>query len=214
MNFDDAYLISHYGVSRESIEKLHVYEALLRKWQKAINIVSGSSLDHIWQRHIIDSLQLLSYLPQVDLNKDAFRLLDLGSGGGFPGLVIAILRPDLHVTLLDADQRKMQFLKAVSRETAIDCDFVNQRLDTYLDQNPTVPDVITARGFSSLYNILNWTELFHDQGKSLQYILLKGEQAKEEIAEAQKTYKFDLNMHASITNKDAKVLMISNVSKL
>src|SRR5690348_16102800 len=92
-------------VSRETRDRLEAYVHTLGRWQKAVNLVSKPSLEDIWVRHILDSAQLLPLMP-----KQAERLVDLGSGGGFPGLVLAALRPELDVTLIEADARKGAFL--------------------------------------------------------------------------------------------------------
>ena len=103
-------------VSRETIDRLSIYANLLEKWNPRINLVSRSTLDDLWSRHIVDSAQLFELAPVT-----AKHWVDLGSGGGFPGLVIAILakelRPELEVVLVESDQRKCAFLRTVSRET-------------------------------------------------------------------------------------------------
>ena len=132
------------AVSRETMAQLFLYEQLLIKWQAAINLVSRKTIDDVWQRHILDSLQLLKYLPpapDVDADTgaenegvdvmtsadadvetdnaapDKIVLADIGSGAGFPGLVLAIARPDIAVHLIESDQKKCSFLRTVSRET-------------------------------------------------------------------------------------------------
>ena len=83
-----------FDVSRETIARLATYEALLRQWQKAVNLVAPSTLDAVWHRHFADSAQLLSLAPA------ARTWVDLGSGAGFPGLVVAILLAALPLPML------------------------------------------------------------------------------------------------------------------
>lgn len=211
LSFSDDTLMERFCVSRESIEKLRIYEALLYKWQKAINIVSQKSLADAWIRHFVDSVQLLPLLPEGPM-----KILDLGSGGGFPGLVIAILRPDCEITLLDSDQRKMQFLQTVSRETGTACQFAPMRLDNYcvkVLEEGALPDCITARGFSALPNILDWTQALNEQ-KPLRYVLLKGGAAEGEVESARKGFDFSCVSRESITDEHAAILQISDVCKL
>ena len=101
------------NVSRETMERLKIYQKLLEEWQKKINLVSSSTLPSLWKRHFEDSLQLLPYLPEKKGS-----IIDLGTGAGFPGLVLAIVLPEkLKVTLVESDFKKCLFLETVSRET-------------------------------------------------------------------------------------------------
>lgn len=208
LDYSDEYLMDEFGVSRESMDHLRHYHALLLKWQKAINIVSNNSLAESWERHFVDSLQLLKHIPD-----GAHKLVDLGSGGGFPAMVLAIARRDLDVTLVDSDQRKAQFLKAVSRETIGNSVGVrSERVENVLLD--LAPDLITARGFSSLRTILEMVEPLLATRPALKLLLLKGERAAEEIEEARTLYAFECDSQPSLTNPLAAVLSISNVSKL
>jgi 16S rRNA G527 N7-methylase RsmG len=115
-----------FDVSRETISRLQAYHDLLVKWQKAINIVSPKTLDEVWSRHFADSAQLAERIPQNA------KVADLGSGGGFPGLVLAIMRPDLEIHLVESDLRKSEFLKNVSRETKSAARVHNDRVESVL----------------------------------------------------------------------------------
>ena len=124
-NADD--FARHFDVSRETIDKLLTYEALLRQWQKTINLVAESTLDAIWSRHFADSAQLLALAPPV-----ANRWLDLGSGAGFPGLVLAVMlagRDGAKVTLVESDTRKAAFLGEVARRTGASVDIRPERIE-------------------------------------------------------------------------------------
>jgi 16S rRNA (guanine527-N7)-methyltransferase len=131
---------------------LRIYEALLRKWQKTINLVSSSTLEDLWTRHFLDSAQLLDFVP------DARTWIDLGSGAGFPGLVVAILlkgRDATRIDLVESDSRKAAFLRTVSRETGTSAKIHTGRIESVLSTLP-VPHVISARALAPLPKLLEW----------------------------------------------------------
>jgi 16S rRNA (guanine527-N7)-methyltransferase len=168
-----------FDVSRETISRLQAYHDLLVKWQKAINIVSPKTLDEVWSRHFADSAQLAERIPQNA------KVADLGSGGGFPGLVLAIMRPDLEIHLVESDLRKSEFLKNVSRETKSAARVHNDRVENILES--IGPGIITARAFAPLVEILEMTKSV--PGAPL--LLLKGKMALEEVEEARKKFIFE-----------------------
>lgn len=114
------------NVSRETEARLRQYQALLLKWQEKINLISPGTMKDSWARHFQDSLQILPLVPDGPA-----RLYDLGSGAGFPGLVLAIARPDLAVTLIESDAKKCAFLQAVSRETGVKVTIDNCRIGKF-----------------------------------------------------------------------------------
>lgn len=155
-------------VSRETSERLTIYLDLLRRWNKKINLVAPTTLKDAPQRHFSDSLQLIAHVPA-----GATRWIDLGSGGGFPGLVIAIdaatRMPDLSVTLVEADQRKSVFLRTVLRETGVQAKVISDRIENV----PALPyDVVSARALAPLAQLLHLSEAF--RGKDTTCLFLKG----------------------------------------
>jgi 16S rRNA (guanine527-N7)-methyltransferase len=186
-----------FNVSRETISRLQTYHDLLVKWQKAINIVSPKTLDDIWGRHFTDSAQIAERIPQNS------KVADLGSGGGFPGLVLAIMRPDLEIHLIESDNRKSEFLKNVSRETKSAARVHNDRVENILEQ--LKPDIITARAFAPLVEILEMAGAC----PGARLLLLKGKMAMEEVEEARKKFNFDCADFPSRTEPGAKILEIS-----
>jgi 16S rRNA (guanine527-N7)-methyltransferase len=189
------------NVSRETQTKFDHYALLLRKWQRAINLVSKSTLDDIENRHIADSQQLAIYI-----DKQA-RVYDLGSGAGFPGLVLAMLRPDLDVHLIESDQRKCQFLRTVSRETNTDICIHNKRIEA-LDL--PAPDIVTARAFASLSEILAYVRDWARASPGLKLVLLKGAYVAEEIEAAKDIYNFMAELTPSQTG-DGYIVAIRDI---
>jgi 16S rRNA (guanine527-N7)-methyltransferase len=102
-------------VSRETGDRLEALVSTLERWQKAINLVGKTTMGDVWRRHILDSAQLKGLIPG-----EAKTLTDLGSGAGFPGLVVAALRPDLDVTLIESDARKAAFLGEAARRMGLE----------------------------------------------------------------------------------------------
>lgn len=193
------------NVSRESIEKLEIYHRLLIKWQKAINLVSPKTIDEAWVRHFLDSVQIEQYIrPSVKV------VADIGSGGGFPGMVLAILRPDLKVHLIESDGRKCQFLKAVSRETETNVDVRSTRIED-MDED-FVPDCVTARALADLPALLSFCVPWAERNPSLEAVLLKGAKAEQELRLAQAVHDFEYDIHPSSTDPQGRVLYIHKMS--
>ena len=163
------------GVSRETLERLAAYAALLRRWSKAMNLVSASTLNDLWTRHMLDSAQVLPLAPE-----GARDWVDLGSGAGFPGLVVAILAhesaPDLRVTLVESDRRKSAFLMEAARAAGVSVTVKAERLETLPD---ACADVVSARALAPLKELLPWSaRLLRPGGAAL---LSKGRQWREEL---------------------------------
>ena len=192
-------------VSREIEGKLALYSSLLTKWQAKINLISPASLPDARTRHFEDSLQLLPHIPAA-----AKTLYDLGSGAGFPGLVLAMARPDLAVHLCEVDQRKSAFLQTVSRETLTPVSVHVSRVEAV---DLPAPDVITARALASLAALLKLTERWWTARPACTLILPKGAAFEEEILEARKDYEFSLASHPSKTDAKARVLVLTEVTK-
>ena len=182
-------------VSRETEQKLSTYLALLNKWQPKVNLVSPDTLVDARTRHFDDSAQVALLIPAT-----VKTLHDWGSGAGFPGLVLAMLRPDLKVTLVESDQRKCAFLRTVSRETKTPVAIRDERIE---DIAPTFVDVISARALAPLKDLLRLSLPWAEANPALILLLPKGENADSEIAEAQKKYTFSLAKYPSKTASGA-----------
>lgn len=187
--------------------KLAVYKSLLIKWSKAINLVSPSTLTDIDTRHFNDSLQLLPFIPD-----DTKVLLDIGSGAGFPGLVLAMARPKMAVHLVESDQRKCSFLSAVSRETDTPIIIHNARVEA-VDKS-IGPNVITARALADLATLLKLTEHFWSDNTGLTLVLPKGAKWSQEVKDAKTKYDFSLEHQTSTTEKEAAILVLSHIKSL
>ena len=190
------------GVSAGTLDTLERYAALLRKWQGRINLVGRSSLADLWRRHMLDSAQLLPLLPA-----DARVLVDLGSGAGFPGMVLAILGvPEVH--LIESDQRKAVFLRQVSRETSTPVIVHAERIDAV---PPFPADVVTARALAPLPELIRLAARF--SGPDTVGLFPKGQDLDRELTAVTKTTSMRAEMLPSITDPKGTILRIRGVSR-
>lgn len=195
-------------VSRETNGRLRVYHDHLLKWQGKINLISPNTVKDAWRRHFLDSAQLLAYLP-----KEGCRLYDLGSGAGFPGLVLTIARPDVEVTLIESDTKKCAFLKNVSRETEATVKIENCRIERAA-QSLRPPDIITARALAPLSDLLALIEPWSASNADLTVIFLKGAAWQQEVDAAQSAgWVFDLEAFPSETDENSRILQLKNIRK-
>jgi 16S rRNA (guanine527-N7)-methyltransferase len=192
-------------VSRETFERLEHYLALLNKWNPRINLVSPTTLAEAWTRHFIDSAQIFNLAEGVSDN-----WVDMGTGGGFPGMVIAIISAELQsnrqITMIESDQRKCAFLRNVARETGVGVQVLSKRIDQVEPQNA---GVVSARALASLPQLLG----FAGRHMATDGIALfpKGRSWREEIAEARLSYSFQHEAIESKTNPEAVVLRIGEI---
>jgi len=190
-------------VSRETMERLTVYESLLHKWQKSINLVSPSSLPELWSRHMLDSAQLVALAPAAP------RVwMDIGSGAGFPGMVVAILMANnsgFHMNLVESDARKAIFLKEASRLTGAPVTVHTVRVEE-LSPGSLQPDVISARALAPLPHLLGYCAPFFRAGTT--GLFLKGAGYRAELTEAQKHWIFSSEAIPSRSDPNGVVLKV------
>lgn len=189
------------SVSRET-EALQHYAAMLRKWNPAINLIAPSTVADLETRHIADSQRL------VDLAAGATgKWADLGSGGGLPGLVLAILRPDLPISLVESDKRKCSFLRSVARETELaNVTVVNARIEQAESIKATH---LSARALAPLPLLMSYVDRHLDDNGTAW--LMKGRNWQAEVDEAQRQWRFDFIAHPSNTDTDAVILELTGI---
>jgi len=194
-------------VSRETEERLATYVALLLRWTRRINLISKSSAETVWDRHIHDSAQLWDRRPAGVQN-----WLDLGSGGGLPGIVLAILAaekaPDIQLTLMESDERKGVFLQTVLRELGLSARVRIERIETAA---PAGADVITARALAPLVTLLGWAERHRADGCIC--LFPKGRSYREELTEARRVWHVEPSIIPSRTDPDGVILRIGDFSR-
>ena len=191
------------GVSRETLERLETYAALLAKWQRRINLVGRSTLDDLWRRHMFDSAQLLPLLPE-----GARILVDLGSGAGFPGMVLAILGvPEVH--LIESDGRKAAFLREVSRETSTPVDIHVARIE---EVPSFVADVVTARALAPLDKLLELASQF--AGDKTVMIFPKGQDVDRELTATTKHTTMRTEFVPSRAHESSVILRLTGTDRV
>lgn len=199
--------IEKIDVSRETYTDLETFQNMVLEWNNKFNLISKSSAEDIWNRHILDSLQLLKFI-----NDKAEKLYDFGSGAGFPGMVLAIaikdIFPNLKVSLMESIRKKAIFLNEVKTRLNLDVDIYNERVE-----NLKLPkaDIITSRAMASLEKLLNYAYPFCK--KETELLFLKGKTWEDEIKTALIKWKFDYEAFESITDKDGKILFIKNIRR-
>ena len=187
------------NVSRETIEKFQAYLTLLEKWQGRINLVANSTLADAWQRHILDSGQLVAYYPP-----QTRHILDVGSGAGFPGLVLSIMG-GVTVDLVESDQRKAVFLSTVIRELGLPAKVHNQRIEKMPKLHP---DVITARAVAPVPKLLNLIET--QLSSSCVCLFLKGASVEDELTNLQSYSTITPKTYPSLSSPTGVVLELKN----
>ena len=194
-------------VSRETEERLDRFIALLREWQAKTNLVAPSTLTSVWTRHIADSLQLLDIAPS------GRTWIDLGSGGGFPGIVLACAladRSDAIVHLVERNAKKAAFLREALRVTGGRGSVHLSEIVNFVDSNPPAADYITARALAPLNVLLGLAAPLIAQGAKA--LFLKGQDVEAELTEATKYWSIRSKLHPSRTSMDSRVVEIDEMS--
>ncbi|MBI4275146.1 MAG: 16S rRNA (guanine(527)-N(7))-methyltransferase RsmG [Rhizobiales bacterium] len=195
-------------VSRETAGRLDRFVALLLQWQAKINLVAASTLPALWTRHVADSLQLLELAPQARV------WVDLGSGGGFPGLVVGCAlaeKPGCHVHLVDSNQKKAAFLREAVRITGAPATVHPMRIETFVAAFTGPVDVVTARALAPIESLLAQTESLMAGGAKA--LLLKGQDVEVELTKAAKYWNINHLLIPSRTNLQGRIVVISKAER-
>lgn len=199
---------SAFGVSHETLDKFETYAALLRRWQKTINLVAPSTVNDVWHRHFADSAQLFRCAPP-----DRGHWLDVGSGAGFPGLVLAIMaseRGGTRHTFIESDTRKCAFLREVARATGTAVEIVTARIELP-ETAAKVREVncVTARALAPLPRLAPWVApYFNGETTGL---FLKGRDVASELDEARQSWDFEYQLIASLTDDEGRIVKMSGL---
>ena len=186
------------GVSRETLARLKAYADILTDWNARHNLVAKSTLPDLWHRHFWDSAQLMPLIPA-----SAKTLADLGSGAGFPGLVLAAMRPDLAVTLHEATTKKCAFLQAAADRMGVAVTIRNARLE---DLPRQAFDVVTARALAPLPQLLRYAQNFVRPNSVC--LFLKGQNVGVELTEAHKYWNIKASQVPSQTDPTAAIVVV------
>ncbi|ABD05101.1 methyltransferase GidB [Rhodopseudomonas palustris HaA2] len=193
-------------VSRETETRLDAYLDLLRLWQAKTNLVAPSTLPQLWTRHVADSLQLLALAPT------ARRWLDFGSGGGFPGIVLACAMAEHdggHVTLVERNAKKAAFLREALRVTGAPGTVMLADIGDNVDRFPRALDCITARAVAPLHQLIGFAAPLMTEGSKV--LFLKGQDVEAELTEATKYWKIEPQLHASLTGGQGWIVELDRI---
>jgi 16S rRNA (guanine527-N7)-methyltransferase len=194
------------GVSRETFDRLKQFETLLERWSSTINLVADSTRHDLWSRHILDSAQLFP------LGKSSQRWLDIGSGGGFPGLVLGFLlavQPGASIDLVESNLKKSAFLRTVVGQFALPARVNCLRVESFMPAE--APHIVTARAVASLPDLLGMAERWISNGAI--GVFPKGRDYRRELEDSAHHWRFDLIEHASKTDSQGVILEVSNLRR-
>ena len=206
MNKDVEFFIKKFNVSRETIEKLNIYNDFLLENNKLLNLIGKTTENNVFSRHFTDSAQI------YDLVDDKSEIIDIGSGAGFPGVIIKILmdskKVDGNVVLLDKSPKKCKFLNDLSNKLELKFKIQNVKLEDYKFNKIST---IVSRAFKKAIETIDI--LFKNNDKIRSTILMKGKTYQHELEDVKKKYTFDLEKFRSITSDESYVLKISNIKR-
>jgi 16S rRNA (guanine527-N7)-methyltransferase len=195
-------------VSRETAERLDRFVALLIEWQNKTNLIAPSTVGEIWTRHIADSLQLLEHVP------DASRWIDLGSGGGFPGLVLACAladTPGTRIYLVESNMKKAAFLRRTARLLEVPAIVEPVRIEDFVQAFTAPVDIVTARALAPLNHLLGLAFPLIERGAK--GLFLKGQDVEAELTEASKYWNIEASLLPSQTSRDSRIVAVQALAR-
>jgi len=206
MDLDVEFFIKKFNVSRETIEKLNKYKDFLLSSNKLLNLIGKTTENQIFTRHFVDSAQI------YDLIEDKSEIIDIGSGAGFPGVVLKILMDNKkiagNITLIDKSPKKCKFLQHLSYKLSLNLKIVNLKLENFKFNKIST---IVSRAFKKTVDTIDI--LLKNSDKIRNVILIKGKTYQQELEEAKKKYTFDVEKFRSITSDESYILKISNIKR-
>ena len=195
-------------VSRETLVKFEIFEKLLKYNNKKMNLISKSTVDSIWERHFLDSYQVIDFIDKKDN-----ILTDLGTGAGFPGIVTALIAKDrkfkLKIRLIEKSKKKINFLNLVINKLSLNAETINENI--FETRNMLTGDIFSARAFKPIEKIL---ELIHKKANNWNKILIfLGKTGKEDLVQASKNWDIEYKERTSITSNDSVILEVNKLKK-
>ena len=197
---DRAAFLAANDVSRETLDRLDRIISELDVWRQKSNLIGPKEWPQIWTRHVGDSWQLLDHIPE------AARIVDLGSGAGFPGLIIAAARPKAHVTMMESVGKKCAFLRAAIEAVSLNAAVYQGRIEA---APPIKADFVTARAFAPMPQLLEYASPWLRKGAT--GVFPKGERWKEELTEALQKWNFAYEAIPSRSGGSGVILIVREV---
>ena len=194
--------IKRFNLKHNEVGLIEIFIKELKEKNKSINLVGKSTIDNIWDRHVCDSLQIITHIK----NKK-HKILDMGTGAGIPGIFLSILGCS-KVVMVDSIRKKTDFIKDVITKLNISPKVVNTRLEKF---NTTPANYIVSRALAPLEKLISYSLLFSNKETSL--LFLKGRNVNNEILEAKKKYNFKYSVFNSLSSGEGYVLKINDFKK-
>lgn len=195
-------------VSQKTAQNLTLYFNLLNKWNQKINLISKTTINNIWNRHFLDSAQIINFFPEK-----TSKIVDLGTGAGFPGILLAIIKNDFKLNfktyLIESDLKKCAFLQEVVRICNIEnVEIINKRIETIKNINV---DIVISRALADLNSLLNYSINFINKNNIC--IFLKTINIDNEIIQAKKNWGFNYDIKPSISDENGLILILKDIKQ-
>ena len=195
-------IVSEFDLNKAQVDKVDFYLSSLIKHNKHTNLVGKSTIENIWNRHVLDCLQLTKYI-----NNKKFKILDLGTGAGLPGILLSIVGYQ-KVLMVDSVKKKTEFVRQIIKELSLPAKIQNKRIE----KTPTSQhDIIVSRALAPLVSLLTYARMYSN--KNTTSLFLKGRNANNEIDIATKTYFFEFEKIKSLSSDEGCILRINNIRK-
>ena len=195
-------IVSEFVLNKTQVDKIDFYLSSIIKHNKHTNLVGKSTIENIWDRHVLDCLQLTKHIT----NKK-FKILDLGTGAGLPGVLLSIVGYQ-KVLMLDSVKKKTDFVRQVIKELSLTAKIQNKRIE-----KPPISehDIIVSRALAPLVKLLTYARMYSN--KNTTSLFLKGRSVYNEIEMARKNFTFSYETFKSISSEEGNVLKITNLNK-
>jgi len=193
-------IVSEFVLSKTQVDKIDFYLSSIIEHNKHTNLVGKSTIENIWDRHVLDCLQLTKYI----INKK-LKILDLGTGAGLPGILFSIVGYQ-RVLMIDSVKKKTDFVRKIIKELSLTAKIQNKRIE-----KPPMSrhDIIVSRALAPLFKLLTYSRMYSN--KNTTSLFLKGRNATSEIDTASKVFFFEFEKIKSLSSDDGSILKINNI---
>ena len=193
-------IVSEFALNNTQVDKIEFYLSSIIKYNKHTNLIGKSTIENIWDRHVLDCLQLTKHITNKKL-----KILDLGTGAGLPGVLLSIVGYQ-KVLMVDSVKKKTDFVRKIIKELSLTAKIQNKRIE----KPPTSQhDIIVSRALAPLVKLLTYARMYSN--KNTTSLFLKGRNASSEIDMASKVYFFEFEKIKSLSSEEGCVLKINNI---
>ena len=194
--------ISYFNIGKNQLDKIEYFISKITNHNKHTNLIGKSTLENIWNRHVLDCLQLSKHISRKEL-----KILDLGTGAGLPGVLLSIIGFK-NVLMVDSVKKKTDFIKGIIKELSLSAKVQNKRIENV---KIIKQDIVVSRALAPLTKLLSYALLHSEKNTTL--LFLKGRGVNDEVEIAMKNFNFDFKKFESLSSGGGCVLEISNFIK-